>query len=585
MLLLILSPDIRYMRVAALVFLGCASLALLPLLRRASGQGVFARLLRLGALSAPALAFAAGLGLGMEPAPKVGWTLTFALASVPILLLVALVATRAASNGDSDDPFDWLDPLGNAPVWPLALLLVPLTLSMGAPRVPASIPVENPRSVILIAVDTLRWDSSLAMEGRGRERVLMPRVRDWAGQGTIFDTAISQAPWTMPAFASVLTGRYPREHRAISLMGRLSLSEITLAELLREAGYWNAAVVSHGFVDRSHGFAQGFDRFDEANALGPEAITSANVSDTAIRFLEQRASDPFFLYVHYFDPHYNYLDQPDWNYASGYDGWLRDRPFDIHELRKNRQLLREVDLRFLQDLYDEEVAFTDREIGRLLDSARDQGILDDAVVVFVADHGEEFMEHGWIGHTVHLHDELVRVPLAIRLPDIGNPVPVVAEPVETRAIFATLLQELGIAAVLPGSSNLAGRTLYDPAESLAPLMRGEVSQSRMPKEVYSEVWLPDAPRGSGKRIRSSSVRTSDWKLVRDHTRGFEALYDLSADPGETTNAAKWHPEKRSELATRLESWLQRMDREGSVTPTSELSHQERERLRALGYLD
>jgi arylsulfatase A-like enzyme len=354
------------------------------------------------------------------------------------------------------------------------------------------------------------------------------------------------------------------------LSGWLRRGELTLAEVLREAGYRGAAVVGHVLVDARHGFAQGFEHFDASLVRGEAAITSREVTDAAVAWLDRVGRERFLLFLHYFDPHYEYRDHAEWDFADGYRGWIRDEQPDIYSLRYQAHRLRAEDVAHLRDLYDEEVAFTDREIGRFLEALRARGLDEETAVVLVADHGEEFLEHGWLGHTASLYEEVIRVPLLLRLPGVGTPGRVVDDPVETRSLYATLLDYLDVRGAARGS-----------APSLLPLLRDEEVR---PAPVFSSVWLPDAAPESGKRVRRSSVRSGAWKLIRDHDGAGEQLFHLRDDPRETRNLARAAPRRRAELAAALDAWLGRMREASGPVPVRELSEEERRRLEALGYL-
>lgn len=433
------------------------------------------------------------------------------------------------------------------------------------------------RSVVIIAIDTLREGRTTLLGVPEDGRDLTPNLRRLAQRGgTVFSQAISQAPWTMPSFASVLTGLYPHEHRAISLDGFLSHDQTTLAEVAREAGLETGAVVSHAYVNSSHGFAQGFDIFDEDNDLGHNSVTSGAVTDRAIEILDSWDGEDFFLFVHYFDPHYEYLDHEAWSYSDDYAGWLLNQPMDYRNLLGKRHLLQAGDIGFLRDRYDEEIAFTDRAVGRLLDRLEEPDLDRSVMIIGVADHGEEFMERGWIGHTSSLFDELVHVPLIVSPPPSGGEVsatPVETSVVETRSVYSTVLDYLDIETALPS-----------PPPSLLHLPSEEVASARDPGEAYSTVWLPDAPLDLGLRVRLTSVRTDRWKLIHDFTRHRVMLFDLLEDPGENMNRARDRRDVLEELFLKLESWGKRVGIERSDTPTFDPSEEVKRKLQALGYL-
>ncbi len=441
-----------------------------------------------------------------------------------------------------------------------------------------SLRAGHPKSVILIGVDTLRFDDTSLIDDTssidGTARDLTPNLRRLADSGVSFSHAVSQAPWTMPAFASVITGRYPQEHGALSLTGRLDERELTLAELLREAGYRCSGIVAHRYVDSKHGFAQGFSAYDESGSVGHVGITSARVTDLGLDFLRAAGEQPFFLFLHYFDPHFKYQDHPGWDWADGYQGWLRGPQNDFGNLRAKRHLLAASDLGFLRDLYHEEIAATDREIGRLLDGISARGLDDDLAIIVVADHGEEFMDHGWLGHTISLYQEVIRVPLVMRIPG-GVAGSRIERPVETRQVFATILDYLRL-------KGIRGRH----RESLLPLLLEQPPRSayRGPEAAFSTALLSDASLESGKRINLFAMQEERWKLILDATRGQELLFDLERDPLERADLAAVEREKLESMRQRLQSWIQDMQQHGGPATELELDADEIEQLKALGYL-
>jgi len=564
MILLASHPEFSAQRrwgLAVAVLAWCASVTSFPKLNRIPRLAVAARGAGFATLAIPSLLAARVLcdtvslsALARQPEGLAAGLLA--------LLLIAWIVARPVGVAGT------FDPLLDARRWPgalpgLALLGCGLAALGGSDTLRAG----NPQNVVLIAVDTLRLDRTSLTGGEGLPG-RTPNLGAWSATGTVFTTAISQAPWTMPAFASVLTGKYPRQHGAVSLSGSLRKRETTIAEILRESGYWTGAVVSHVYVDSHHGFAQGFDVFDEDHVRGHRAITSEGVSDRALELLDQRGDEPFFLFLHYFDPHSDYRNHSTESLADDYAGWLRDTP-SVGGLRNLRHLLSDDDVDHLRNLYDEEIAFTDAQIGRVLARLEEPDLQDATAVVFVSDHGEELLERGWLGHTIHLHDELIRVPLVMALPGVGSRIPLVEDPVETRAIPATLVDYLEI-----------DPEPTDRSQSLLPAIRGEAGE---PGSAYSEVWLPDAPADSGKRLQISTLRTGSWKLIRDHRRASTQLFNLVDDPGETRDVSLEAPGRVALLDERLDQLLASMSGQ-PVTPTREMSPELEEKLEALGYL-
>jgi arylsulfatase A-like enzyme len=434
--------------------------------------------------------------------------------------------------------------------------------SCGAPTLEA----RKPRNVVMIAIDTLRADAT-SLSGASRNgRDTTPNLRRLAARGVAFSNAVSQAPWTMPSFASVLTGKYPHEHGAYSLTGALRESEISLAEVLREAGYATHGVVSHAYLAERHGFPQGFDTYDASNALGHRAITSKAVTDLSIEALERSGDAPFFLFAHYFDAHYEYMDQPEQPWADSYRGWLREE-LDYDNLLKNRHLLGPEDDRWLVDLYEEEVAHVDREIGRLIDWLGARGLADDTVFVVVADHGEEFRDHESFGHSTTLYEEQLHVPLIVVAP--GGPAgETVDEVVETRAVFGTVLDVLD----LDFAAAARARSLLRP--------QGGAEAGK----AFSIVWLPDSKLEWGKHVRLSSLRDGRWKLIRDYTRDRTMLFDLESDPRELRDLSGEQSEIAARMRAVLETWTNEQQNRGGEATTVSIDPEQARMLKELGYL-
>jgi arylsulfatase A-like enzyme len=449
---------------------------------------------------------------------------------------------------------------------PLALWV--LTPALARPTLSAA----NVKNVVLIGIDTLRADRTTLLDPTVEGRSLTPNLRALASRGTVFGSAVSQSSWTLPSFASILTGRYPQQHGAMFLTGTLRESEVTLPEVLREAGYATGAVVSHFYVDERHGFSQGFDRFrTDYDPMVRTLVNSERVTDLGLEFLDRHRDDDFFLFLHYFDPHYEWMNHAGWDFADSYAGWLREDPMDIYNLRAKRHLLETPEVDWLRALYDEEIAYTDAAIGQVLDYLRDHGLLETTAIIVVSDHGEEFLERGWLGHTITLNEEVVAVPLVAVLPGAGGDGTVVESTVETRSLFATVLDYLEI------------DDTKRPGASLLPLVRGEAAAAGS-DVAYASVWLPPDRSDVGKNVVMSSVRSGEWKLIVDHLRGREQLYDLATDPGEAVDLSGERPEKLAELLTLLDDWVAEMREAGVDLPHLEPDDELREKLRSLGYL-
>jgi arylsulfatase A-like enzyme len=421
-------------------------------------------------------------------------------------------------------------------------------------------------------VDTLRSDH---LGCYGYERETSPSIDALAAQGHLFKRAYTTAPWTMPAVASVLTGLYPSSH-GVKRISRLAGEALTLAEILGKRGYATAGVVSHTMLGEDFGFGQGFERYEVRGSDRPnEDITTGPVTDAAIEFLSGFAAGdrPFLLFVHYFDPHYHYLPHENIDFAARRLGRL-DGTETIHELRAMSDDLEADEIAFIQDLYDEEIRYTDDGIGRLLAHLEELGLDDDTWVVLTADHGEEFLTHGWLGHTRTLYEELIRVPLIIRPPG-GAEAPHVHRRLTTLVSLAPTLLEIA------GVDSMA----FDfQAASLLPLLSG--GRDEPPAFAFAEVdFVPVKPGNIVKRAHKKAVVTGRLKLILDERTGKLKLFDVKADQDELRPLTK----KRSDLVNELVPVLEHAIAfsRGDALGESEvaLSEQQLEQLRALGYLD
>jgi arylsulfatase A-like enzyme len=413
----------------------------------------------------------------------------------------------------------------------------------------AAAPTEPRPNVLLIVVDTLRADH---LGAYGYARPTSPNLDRFADTAVRYERAWSQAPWTTPSVAALLTSRQPLSFGITDVDSTLPEGATLLSERLAAAGYRTGAVVSHRFVSRRWGFAQGFESFDDTNARDHDAITSPQITAQALRFLDEHRDERFFLWLHYFDPHFAYREHADFAFdrAGAYDGPVQPG-VRFGDLLRRQATLGPADARELERLYDSEIAFTDEHIGRVLAHLAETGLDANTLVVFTADHGEEFLEHGRLGHTKTLYDEVLRVPLLVRTPGVAPGV--VDAPVALVDVAPTILDALG----LPPDAEAAGRVLPRPSERVDP----------------ERVVLASSER----RQRKITAVSEGFKLIR--TGEQVEYYDLTRDPGE-----------RSPLADRDVGPFARLDaatRELAVANTPgaavELSEDERERLRLLGY--
>ena len=300
------------------------------------------------------------------------------------------------------------------------------------------------RSVVWIEVDTLRADAlgCYGNEARGEGGALpSPVIDGLAAEGVLFERAYSAAPWTVPSLVTQLTGLWPWQHGALHLLEPIDVAEPNLPERFRKAGWRTAGVMTNYVAQAEFHFDEGFELWDQELAKdGPEGSTGVAAAESLLGLTDQLLERPgkgLFLLLFLFEPHWRYEAQPGLSFGPESSAGLT-LDGSLPELRKRRADLTAEQIDYLRGVYQSEVAGVDRAIGVFLDGLRERGLDEEALVVFTSDHGEELMERGWIGHTRTLHDELVRVPLVLRLPTSMR-----ANRSSTRVPFAVSQIDLG----------------------------------------------------------------------------------------------------------------------------------------------
>jgi arylsulfatase len=416
---------------------------------------------------------------------------------------------------------------------------------------------SEPPSIVLVVIDTLRADH---LTPYGFERDTSPHIERLARSGTLFLQGVAASPWTGPSVASILTGRYPDEVGIRGLRHRLPPSVPTLAEILRDAGYATAAVVSNALAGPAYGYHRGYDFFHfehyklqpgETDApRGQPYFTADRVTERALAWLAS-APTPYFLYLHYTDPHEPYLPPPRWrgrfvSGASGFDEAL------LHGKRFTRVPLDRDELAAVRAHYEAEIAFVDHELGRLLDA-----LGDDAAVVMTGDHGEEFRDHGAFLHGHTLYQELLRVPLLLAGPGIPRG-RTSAMPASHVDILPTVLE----LARVPSPPGVNGRGLL-----------GALGEDRV---LFSVLEVGNT--------RCVAARRGEWKLSSCGAGRGAVLRDLSRDPGESRDRAPERPAVAQELARAIEERNARLV-PGTRTVDPVSARRMEAALRALGYVE
>lgn len=470
-----------------------------------------------------------------------------------------------------------------ATAWCLAGLVV-LALYLGLPPRRGVLPVGGAAgpNVLIITVDTLRADH---LPAYGYPHISTPTLDALAARGTLFENAFSTCSWTLPSFGTLMTGRMPRALNLQFHDKRLHPDVLTLPGVMAESGRAAVGVSSNAFFSATYGFDSGFHRFvnvydrdlrpglagvflhDLLLRVGTMRDDAPNVNALAFDQLVDLRGKPFFLWVHYMDPHKPYGGP--WpktlpEYDRGYRGpityvYYEDQPIDM-----NGRRLDETDVRHVQALYDSDIVRFDHYLGELLDRLEAEGFLENTVIVVASDHGEEFLEHGFWGHGKDLYVEQTHVPLILAGP--GVPVGLrVAARVSLLDLPAAVCDLAGVAA--PGSFT---------GVSLTPLFAGGLDRDALAEVDYGRHWL-------SLRTGAGPGRTMIWRV----DKGEKYLHDRATDPGEIQNLAAGDPASVATLFGVMKGYMDRDDRLAAELPAvdnAEVPEHLREQLRALGYL-
>ena len=434
-------------------------------------------------------------------------------------------------------------------------------------------------NVLLVTLDTVRADQ---LGIYGNPLVKTPWLDKLSGQGARFDMHFIQEPQTNPSHASMFTGMYPSSSGVrIHMVDKLPSNLDTLATVFSNAGYSTAGLYSWMSFDPQYcEFQRGFQLYQNVAGDMPKALNNGVVRRAAADFrvaeqyiaVAKQVSDaagvqqemewknkgradvttdaaiaqlqvmeqPFFLWVHYFDPHYPYIPPAPYDtlYDPGYKGKLTFDIDTIQNIEKGNIQPSAEDVKRLMGLYQGEVSFLDSQLGRLFNALDQLGLSDNTLLTVTADHGESFGEHSTFKEDTdyfHPHDMYnteQHTPLLMRFPGQIKPGTVVQAPSQAIDLFPTLLDyaNLPVPAQSQGSSLVQ---LVDGTDTGAT----RAAFGAMPDYVFSSIAVPG------------------WKLIRNNANGSHELYDLKADPTEAHEASAAHPDLLKRLDGALQGWM------------------------------
>ncbi|MFN0137186.1 MAG: sulfatase [Phycisphaerae bacterium] len=427
-------------------------------------------------------------------------------------------------------------------------------------------------NVLVVVVDTLRFDRTGAYGHKGG---YTPTVDALAAEGMVFERAQTVAPWTLPSIGSMFTAHYPSVHRAISYeqvremsKGRamtvpIIADEFTMwAEVMRDAGYSTVAISGNPFVQAPYGFGQGFEAFLGKEYADNTAVGTKVNADVFAWLDAYKGEKPFFMYLHYMDAHGPYdaprqfmepmlakvevnpnkraLTQRE---AQKVIPYLRLVLPDVPDAKAVDERLRGY-LDYWTGRYDAGVQEFDTYFKSLVDDLKKRGLWDNTFVIFTADHGESFLEHGEWDHGYTLYQPEIQVPLIFRWPGVIPAGTRIKETVRLLDLYPTVIEQLRI----KQTATLQGASMLDTMSGNPP---------KQPVVAFSETTKTSGPRKNNPQF---AVVVGDWKLVQtvrvaQNAKGQwepvltnNELFDLSKDPYEQNDLSRTNPKKVEELA-------------------------------------
>ena len=402
-----------------------------------------------------------------------------------------------------------------------------------------ALPAGGTPNIILISIDTCRSDY---LSCYGCRRRTTPNIDKLATEAVLFKNAIAPAPITLPAHSSMLTGTIPPYHGVRNNLGyKLGPSNLTLAEILAERGYSTGAIVGGFVLDSEFGLDQGFDTYnDQFEQAIPSPIgyqrRGAEVSHLAVEWLDEHQAEKFFLFLHYYDPHAEY-EPPE--------------PFAAE---------------FADDLYAGEIAYTDYCIGQVIDKLKKLKLYDSSLIIVTSDHGEMLGEHGENTHTYFIYQSAIKVPLIFKLPG------------KTKQ---HIMEDLtGLVDIVPTVCSLLG--IETEAEVQGKDLSAYFARSR---RATNDRYLYSESVTAAVTLRANilfGVIGDRWKYIQT-TR--PELYDILADPGETTNLILQQRQRARILQDELKQILEQTARNDDFSSRKkDFDWKDIRRLQALGYV-
>ncbi len=498
--------------------------------------------------------------------------------------------------------YNWMNDGGPGRWWiatiALAVVFIVTIPLPGAGLKGVPVTQDSP-SVVLITIDALRTDALDCYPEGSCLRLGTPNIQGIADEGTLFENAWSTAPWTLPSVASFLSGLPPSAHNAITLeQSNMPSGATTIAEVLGDSGYITAGFVVNNVLGPGTGIDQGFDVYVEEDYLlrggrkllfqrllyrlvltWPDVFTpneyiyeDRDAVRRARNFINDHSGEKFFLWLHLLAPHAVYYPPPEYRQRITEEfGFTVPRSAIMQQaqLITGLEPVNPETYSWTRAMYAGEVAFSDDNVGEIIQELNLQGIYDDCLVIVSSDHGEEFYDHDRIGHSHTLSPELLHIPLIIRKPYTISPGIRIDNPVSLVSLPATILDLVNIK-----QEDLDG-DVYFTGRSFAPLVRGE--------DLPDEPVFVEAPLRFD--INIEGIRFGDFYYIGgDDAVLHPRLFDLSTDPLTRYNVFRDHPELVDDYSQLLRDYADLCNTYAEIIGTGEEGIA-MDRFRSLGYLN
>lgn len=452
--------------------------------------------------------------------------------------------------------------------------------------------LKNTPNIIIITIDALRADH---LSCYGYDKIKTTNIDEFAKDSIIFRNAFPTTSWTTPSMMSMLTGKHPTVHGCIDIHHATPKSILLISQILKSYNYQTYAIVANKQLYYKYGFSRGFDKYLEygdiqclkyfretrvylvSKMIQTTLLEKINILKDTTQwvtnefkiFLNNKNKEPFFLWVHYLDPHGPYSPPKEYipdAYESSENSWnyLKSTTlsYDCGNLNKKN-------MSSILNLYDGEILYVDDKLGKVLDLIKERKIYDNSLIIISSDHGEEFWEHNGTGHGLTLYKEVLNIPLIVKLPYGYNSNPTITtfnNPVQLTSIPRTILQILGI----NGYKAFGENSILDITNSF----------NNEDNNLFYETTLENP--------YLMKIRTENYSLIYNQKSEKVKLYNLNSDPYEQNDISNSSPEKRDELLKKLLLWKEEELVEKKIYGEANnmgMDTESLEEIRGLGYIE